>query len=116
MSNTGALTEQEFWDILAAMPMPKEIFYRLYYDDQGLPLFYSAEDLPGNYITIDQETFNRSASNVRVVKGQLVKNSHSHTTKLVPHHQGTRCAVSDVTIVVNSDPAQYWTKKTYEKD
>ena len=116
MSNTGALTEQEFWSILAAMPEPQPIFYRLYHDDQGLPLFYSTEDLPGNYITIDQETYNRSPSDVRVVQGQMVKNSQGHTTKLVPHHHGTGCAVHDVSIVIDHGPVQYWTKKTYEKD
>jgi hypothetical protein len=116
MSNTGALTEQEFWEILAAMPVPQPIFYRLYYDDQGNPMFYSTEDLPGNYITVDQETYNRSPSNVRVIQGQLVKNTLNHTTKLIPAVHGTPCSAHDVCVIAETGSVQHWSKRTYEKN
>jgi hypothetical protein len=50
------MTEQEFWDILFDVPVTRPIFYRAYYNDQGWVECYTMEDLPGNYIDIDQTT------------------------------------------------------------
>lgn len=94
---------------------PKPIFYRLYYDAQGVPLFYSMEDVPGTYIEIDQATYNRNASNVRVRDGKIVELTWKTTARLEPSNTGTPCHPQDVAIVVDQKQShQCWSKQTYE--
>lgn len=94
---------------------PEPIFYRLYYDAQGVPLFYSMEDVPGTYIEIDQETYNRNASNVRVRDGKIVELTWKTMTRLEPSNTGTPCHPQDVAIVVDQKQShQCWSKQTYE--
>lgn len=104
----------EFWSILHAMPEPQPVFFRLYHQD-GVPLFYSMEDLPGTYIEIDAETFSRSPMHVRVRDGQLVESIWRTTARLVPSDKGTACHPDNVAIVVaETEPNQRWSKQTYE--
>lgn len=111
-----AMTPEEFWAILYAVPEKVEPVYRLYYNDQGEPLFYSMEDKPGNYIDIDQATFTQASSHVRVKNGRLVfTNTHRTTRKLTPASTGTPCDTRDICVVVDCDRAHTkWTIKTYE--
>jgi len=110
------LTEHEFWTALAGMAETKPVFFRLYHQD-GVPLFYSMEDLPGTYIEIDAETFARSPSNVRVRDGKLVQKKWKTTSKLIPSETGTPCHPEDVCIVVSpKELHQCWSKQTYETD
>ena len=112
------MTPEEFWLILHATPAEIKPVYRLYYGTEGEPLFYSMEDCPGNYIDIDQVTFNRASSHVRVVNGKLISTAVRKTSrKLVPGIHGTPCNTNDVCVVV--DPEQThtkWTIKTYEQN
>lgn len=127
------MTPEEFWAIWQeSAPEQKPVFYRLYYNEHGEPLFYSMEDLPGNYIEIDQETFNRSPSNVRVVDGEIKILSSSPVYKLVPekevwartklvpispNEKGVCCDPRDICVVVSKDqPHQKWSMKRYETD
>ena len=111
------MTPEEFWSILHNMPEVRPVFYRLYHDDQGHPLFYSMEDVPGTYIEIDQETFSRSATNVRVRNGKLVEVTWSTTTKLVPGNSGSPCHPDNVAVIVAEDqPHTCWSKQTYESN
>ena len=109
------MTPEQFWSILHNMPEPLPVSYRLYHDDQGQPLFYSMETVPGTYIEIDQATFARSASNVRVRNGRLVEITWTTTTKLVPGNSGSPCHPDNVAVIVAEDqPHTRWSKRTYE--
>lgn len=115
MSNNNELTEENFWAALAAMPEPAPLFYRLYHDDAGKPLFYSMEHLPGNYIEITQEQYSLNATNVQVRDGKLVTVNWVTTSVLVPGDSGTPCHPDNVAIVVpHNEPHQCWSKQTYE--
>ena len=111
------VTEQEFWSILAAMPEPQPVFFRLYYDNRGHPLFYSMEDVPGTYIEIDAETFALQSTNVRVRDGCLVEVVWMTSEKLQPMETGTPCYPTDITVIVSpNDPHTKWSKKTHEQN
>jgi hypothetical protein len=113
------MTLEEFWDIAQkhSTVLPQRLFYRLYHDDNGYVLFYSMEDLPGQYVEIDRETFARSPSNVRVKNGKLVEIRHTTTPKLVPADTGTPCHPDNVCIVVSdTESHQRWSKLTYESN
>lgn len=103
-------------DIHAAMPEPKPVFYRLYHDDQGRPLFYSMEHLPGNYIEITQEQYAKNATNVRVRDDKLVPVTWITSEKIVPGETGVACDPRDVAVVVTSSPNTKWRKQTYESN
>ena len=106
------MTSEEFWDILHAMPEPKPVFYRLYYNDAGEPVCYSMEDLPGNYIDIDAETFGLAPANVRVVNNKLKYITTRTSDKLVPGVTGTLCHPQSVAVVVTQNGIP-WSKQTY---
>ena len=107
------------WDDLvaihAALPEPLPIIYRLYYDDQGVPLFYSQEDLPGNYLELTQEQYAQGKSNIRVRHGRIVELTWTTSYKLVPGETGTPCDPRDVAVVTTQEPATHWSKRTYEQ-
>ena len=72
------------------------------------------EDLPGTYIEIDQETYSRNNSNVRIHNGRMIEFSQNIVSKLAPSKTGTPCHPDDVSIVVALDqPHQRWSKQTY---
>jgi hypothetical protein len=108
------MTEQEFWAILLDVPEPQPIFYRAYYNSEGWVECYSMEDLPGNYIDVDQPTYVLSP-NARVVNNKLVVvKPVSEVTKLVPNGAGTLCDPRDVCVVTTSNKNTKWSLKTSE--
>ena len=109
------MTPEQLQQLFQAAPKPLVPFFRLYYNADGVPLFYSMADEPGTYIEIDQATFARSASNVRVRDGKLVEVTWSTTTKMVPGNSGSPCHPDNVAVIVAGDqPHIRWSKKTYE--
>ena len=105
------MNDEEFWAALAPLPAPPAPSYRLYYDEQGWPLFYSMEDLPGNYIEIELETW-KNPGHVRVVDGNLIKIKTAVVHKLVPGDNGTPCHPNDVAVVVaETEPNTKWSMK-----
>lgn len=98
------MTEEEFFKILESLQessRPKPLIYRLYHDQDGWPLFYSMENLPGQYVDVDQKTYQENSSHVRVVNGKVVRLRSGETSKLVPSDQGTSCDPRDICIVVD---------------
>jgi hypothetical protein len=110
------MTEQEFWDILFDVPDTNPVFFRLYYDRTGVPLFYSMEDLPGTYIEIDADAYARSSMQVRVRDGKIVQISCRPAEKLTPGKIGTSCHIQDVAIVHTSNNSTKWSKKIHEEN
>ena len=88
----------------------KQSSHRLYYDDLGDPLFYSMEDLPGNYIEVTPAVFAVGATNCRVVDGTLVVfKTTTPAHKLTPGETGQACHPQDVAVVVDQlDPHTKW--------
>ena len=99
-------TTDNFWTAFNSWEPQAELkppLYRVYYNEQGYPLFLTNEDLPGNYIDIDRETFVDFPKYVRVVAGKLELLQVHHVSKLVPGKSGTPCAPTDVSVVVSSE-------------
>ena len=110
------MTEEEFWAILLDQPDPKPIFYRAYYNSEGQVETYSMEQLPGNYIEVDQATYVLSPT-ARVINGQLrVIKPAQRLSKLVPSTIGTPCHPGDVCIVTDATENIKWSLKTSETD
>ena len=109
------MTPEEFFGAIANMAEPEPVFYRLYHDAAGVPLFYSMEDMPGTYIELTQDEYHHYRSQVRVRDGKLVPLTWQTTQKIVPSDTGTLCHEHDVAIVVKQN-GTYWSKKTYETD
>jgi len=111
------MTPDQLQQLFQATPEPPQPFYRMYHDAEGMPLFYSMADESGTYIEIDQETYARNASNVRVRDGQLVEVTWKTTTKLIPGNSGSPCHPDNVAVIVVRDqPHTRWSKKTYESN
>lgn len=85
---------------------------RLYYNDAGQVVAYSQEELDGDYIIVDQQTFNERRTDILVQNGKVVRlNFITQFRKLVPDNEGVETLAEDVTIV---DKGQFWKLKYYD--
>lgn len=103
-----------FWKALEQLEEPKKVKYeyRLYYDKEtGDPLFYSMEDLEGDYIVIDKDQFAECRYDVRVKDGKIERIKGVSIGKLVPSTEGYGTRADDVSLVGDE---QCWSLKTYE--
>jgi hypothetical protein len=94
------MNEAEFWSALSPTEI-KPVEYRLYYGERGEPLFFSQEDLPGNYINVSKEVYVNSPAHIQVVDGVLVILNNVSISKIIPSRQGIPCHPQDVSIVVD---------------
>jgi len=91
---------------------PKKIEYRLYYDPKtNLPIAYSMEDLPGDYITITKDEYAAGRFDIIVKDGKIKKIKNIPIGKLVPSTSGYGTLKNDISIVGNE---AFWKVKTYE--
>jgi len=113
-------TTENFWHAWTNMawPEPKPVSYRLYYSQDGNPTIYSMEDLPGDYIEVDSETYTKSSFLVKVINKQLVHiRPRQHIQKLKPDTTGTTCDPRDLCVIVSKQmPHIKWKIKTNETD
>jgi len=99
---------------MVVWPHVKPQIWRLYHDDQGLPLFYSQEDLPGKYVSVTPEQYVAKNFRLRVVNGHLQEDQRRTVRKLIPGQYGTPCHPGDVSLVV--DPSQSHQKWKLENE
>jgi len=102
------MNEEEFWEALPTTK-PTSILYRLYYSNRGTPLFFSQEDLPGNYIDITREEYVNPPTHFRVIDGKIELIETSIVRRLYPSENGTPCHPNDISVVVpDSEPNIKW--------
>lgn len=109
-------TTDNFWQVWNnfCWPESKPVTYRCYYLDDGTVDFYTMEDLPGNYIEVDQTTYVQALKPARVVNGTLeILKPKITVQKLAPSHQGTQCHRNDVSVIVTSN-GTYWNYQSHE--
>ena len=109
------MTPNDLLTMFQALPEPVPVFYRLYHDEEGNPLFYSMAEEPGTYIDIDHATYVKNSMHVKVIDSQVIEVTWKVTNKIVPSSSGVACDPRDIAIVVDfNEPNKKWSKKTYE--
>jgi hypothetical protein len=110
-------TTENFWQVFGSLEpwQPPVVFWRLYYDENGMPLFYTQEDKPGNYINVTPEQYQRASMRVKVKDNKLIELTTTPVKKKIPADTGIPCYPNDVSIVVaESEPHQCWRLTTNE--
>jgi len=114
---SGQETTENFLQVWNSFtwPDPVPVSYRCYYQDDGTVDFYAMEDLPGNYIEVDQQTYVLAHKPARVVDGRLeIIKPKTTVQKLKPTTgTGTQCHLKDVSVVVDAN-GTYWNYQTNE--
>ena len=79
--------------------------YRLYYNSDGTPRFYSMEEHDIPFIEVDLQTFEIGRYDIVVVKGKIKSLTDTVISHLVPVTEPTltskSCDPTDVTIIVD---------------
>jgi hypothetical protein len=109
---------EEGYIVLFEAPEIKTPEFRLYYDEKGLVICYTCENLPGNFIIVDNITFAQARPDVRVVDGRITTViSNAVVSKLMPCDSGQSCATTDISLVVGKEfnsEITNWKMITYE--
>jgi capsule polysaccharide export protein KpsC/LpsZ len=78
--------------------------YRLYYNSDGTPKYYSMEELEGTFIYVDQQTFQNCRYDIIVVKGVIKSLSENTISRYNQVDQETSTTVrtdpTDILLVV----------------
>jgi hypothetical protein len=92
--------------------------YRLYYNLDGSPRYYTMEDLPGDFIQVDHATFEAGRYDVVIRNGKLkslseIGQSKYHSVTLATNST-VACDPDDILIVSVNHDAKLWDYKTLE--
>jgi hypothetical protein len=102
------LNDSEFLEAANAWTPPTITIpeHRLYYNsDTNVGEFMTQEELPGNYIVIDQLTYeNYSATNLRIKEGKayVIPPKLHHTSQLVKSQTGYESVAGHAGVVLES--------------
>jgi hypothetical protein len=113
--NEQMMNEQEFWAALTPIP-PNKTQYRLYYDQNGLPLKYSVDEEPGNYIEVTAFEYLKASFKLKVKDEVIVYLKEPAVPKLVISTHGTATHLDDITVLSDSVVNNKWSLKIYEED
>ena len=89
--------------------------YRLYYNDDGTPLFYSMEELEGKFIFVELPVFESSRYDIKIVDGKI-RSLNDTVSKYHPASVKTTttvmCDRDDISILNNKKKLFYIPKHT----
>lgn len=93
--------------------MTQESKYRLYYNPNGSPRYYSMENLEGTFIYVDQQTFENCRYDIQVINGKIRSLSENIVSKYRPALTESETTIrtdsTDISIVVSqSDDFILW--------
>lgn len=109
------MNEQEFWAALLPVT-PSKPSYRLYYNQDGIPVKYSVDDEPGNYIEISSQEYLNASFKLVVRNGNIVYLKEPAVPKLVISDYGVATHLDDITVITDCEPNNKWSLKIYEED
>ena len=106
----------ELFDSIISNNQPRELEFRLYYDAEGNPVTYASEDLPGDYLIVDQHTYAQGRYDIRIIDGEIVPlKDFVYYSKIIPFDSGTACH-PDNARVIEAESTICWSRKTYTAD
>lgn len=81
--------------------------YRLYYNQDGTPRFYSMENVPGDYILVDRPTFECGRYDITVKDGKIQNLSQPTLSRYVIVNESTETSIScdpyDITLITTTE-------------
>jgi len=91
--------------------LENKLEYRLYYNKTtGEPMFYSMDNLPGDFIKITCKEYAVGNYNVFVKDNEIIEINNSAPSKLVPSTQGTSTTKENV-MIIDETAKNYWSIK-----
>jgi hypothetical protein len=97
-------TVEEFAEMFKAFKPVVPTEFRLYYNDEGDPLFYTCEKPDGKYITVSSNVYFANRMDVKVIDGKIKYLADYITlSKFSPGTAGIKCAKEDINIIVSDD-------------
>jgi hypothetical protein len=103
----------ELFNSLISNKNPTKLEFRLYYDGEGNPVTYTSEDLSGDYLVVDQDTYAQGRYDIRIINREIVPlNDFTIYNKMVPADSGTACNPNNA-LLIEPESTVFWNTKTY---